>query len=80
MTREEMDLLITYMLATGDLDPDPAVNDGQFWEWYDSLRSDGSQVDGEGHYKAVLQAARMYRKAYDQGFNDGGVFMARELT
>ena len=53
MTNEEKDLLIAYLVDTGDIDPDGDV-EAQFLEWY-QVRD--QVVSGEAHYKAVLEAA-----------------------
>ena len=53
MTNEEKDLLIAYLVDTGDIDPDGDV-EAQFLEWY-QVRD--QVVSGEAHYKAVIEAA-----------------------
>ena len=63
MTNEEKDLLIAYLVDAGDIDPDDDV-EAQFLEWY-QVRD--QVVSGETHYKAVLDAARVRQRIYQEG-------------
>ena len=63
MTNEEKDLLIAYLIDTGDIDPDGDVA-GQFLDWYQVREGVGS---GETHYKAVLEAARVRARSFEEG-------------
>ena len=51
MTNEEKDLLIAYLVDSGELDPDGDV-EAEFLEWRQC--SEGA-VSGEVHYKAILE-------------------------
>lgn len=62
MTNEEKDLLIAYLIDTGDIDPDGDVA-GQFLDWYQVREGVGS---GETHYKAVLEAARVRARSFEE--------------
>ena len=62
MTNEEKDLLIAYPIDTGDIDPDGDVA-GQFLDWYQVREGVGS---GETHYKAVLEAARVRARSFEE--------------
>ena len=55
MTTEEKDLLITYLVDAGEIDPEGDV-EAQFLEW---RQVHEQVVSGEVHYKAILEAARM---------------------
>jgi hypothetical protein len=68
MTNEEKDLLIAYLVDTGDIDPDGDV-EAQFLEWY-QVRD--QVVSGEAHYKVVLEAARVRQRSYQRGYRTGG--------
>ena len=63
MTNEEKDLLIAYLVDSGDIDPDGDV-EAQFLEWY-QVRD--QMVSGETHYKAVLEAARVRKRSFKRG-------------
>ena len=63
MTNEEKDLLIAYLVDAGDIDPDGDV-EAQFLEWY-QVRD--QVMSGEVHYKAVLDAARVRERSYQEG-------------
>ena len=67
MTNEEKDLLIAYLIDTGDIDPDGDVA-GQFLDWYQVREGVGS---GETHYKAVLEAARVRARSFEEGRMSG---------
>ena len=67
MTNEEKDLLIAYLIDAGELDPEGDV-EAQFLGWYQVL---GSVVSGEVHYKAILDAARVRARAFDEGRRAG---------
>ena len=58
MTNEEKDLLIAYLVDSGEIDPDGDV-ETQFLEWY-QVRD--QTVSGEVHYKTVLDAARVRQR------------------
>ena len=62
MTNEEKDLLISYLVDAGDIDPDDV--EAQFLEWY-QVRD--QVVSGETHYKAVLDAARVRQRSLEEG-------------
>ena len=63
MTREEQELLTAYLVDAGDIDPEGDLEE-QFQDWY-QIR-EGS-VSGETHYKAILDAARVRRRSYEEG-------------
>ena len=63
MTQEEKDLLISYLVDAGELDPEGDV-EAQFDDWYQVRRG---QVSGETHYKAVLDAARIRQRVFEDG-------------
>ena len=63
MTNEEKNLLIAYLIDAGDLDPEGDM-EAQFEDWY-QVR--GSVVSGEVHYKAVLDAARIRKRVFEDG-------------
>ena len=67
MTNEEKDLLIAYLIDTGDIDSDGDVA-GQFLDWYQVREGVGS---GETHYKAVLEAARVRARSFEEGRMSG---------
>ncbi len=67
MTREEQELLMAYLVDAGDIDPEGDVEE-QFQDWY-QIR-EGS-VSGEIHYKAILDAARVRQRSYEEGRMDG---------
>ena len=54
MTNEEKDLLISYLVDAGDIDPEGDV-EAQFLDWY---RNREGVVPGETHYKAILKAGK----------------------
>ena len=66
MTNEEKDLLIAYLVDVAEIDPDSDV-EAQFLDWYQILEE---TVSGETHYKAVLDAARVRQRSYDEGRMD----------
>ena len=66
-TNEEKDLLIAYLIDAGDIDPDGDV-EAQFLDWY-QVRD--AQVSGETHYKALLQAARVRKRNFEEGRRAG---------
>ena len=63
MTNEEKDLLISYLVDAGDIDPEGDV-EAQFLDWY---RNREGVVPGEVHYKAILDAARVRERSYQRG-------------
>ena len=63
MTNEEQNLLIAYLIDAGDIDPDGDV-EAQFMDWYQVREG---VVPGEAHYKMVLQAARVRKRAFEEG-------------
>ena len=67
MTNEEKDLLIAYLVDVGDLNPNGDLED-QFMDWY-QVR--GETVSGEVHYKAVLDAARVRKRSFEEGRRAG---------
>ena len=67
MTNVEKDLLIAYLVDAGDIDPDGDV-EGQFLDWY---RVREGVVPGEVHYKAILDAARIMKRAFEEGRRTG---------
>ena len=68
MTNEEKDLLMAYLVDAGDIDPDGDV-EAQFLEW---CQVRDQVVSGEVHYKAVLEAARVRQRSYQEGRLAGG--------
>ena len=67
MTNEEKDLLIAYLVDVAEIDPDGDIEE-QFLEW---CQVRGETVSGEIHYKAVLDAARVRKRSYDEGRRAG---------
>ena len=67
MTNEEKDLLIAYLVDSGEFDPDGDV-EAQFLDWYQVREG---QVSGETHYKAILQAARVRTRSFEEGRKKG---------
>ena len=67
MTNEEKELLIAYLVDAGELDPEGDV-EAQFEDWY---RVRGEMGSGEGPYQAVLDAARIRKRAFDEGHRAG---------
>ena len=67
MTNEEKDLLIAYLIDVGELDPNGDL-EAQFLDWYQVRQG---QVSGEVHYKAVLEAARIRERAFEEGRRAG---------
>ena len=63
MTQEEEELLIAYLVDAGELGPGGDVEE-QFKDWY---RVRKGTVSGEVHYKAVLDAARIRKRAFEEG-------------
>ena len=63
MTQEEEELLITYLVDAGELDPEGDVEE-QFMDW---CRVRDGHVSGETHYKAVLEAARIRARIFEEG-------------
>ena len=63
MTNEEKTLLTAYLVDTGELDPDGDVED-QFEDWY-QVRA--RQVSGDTHYEAILDAARIRARSFEDG-------------
>ena len=63
MTNEEKDLLIAYLVDSGEIDPDGDV-EAQFLDWY---RNREGVVPGETHYKAILEAARDRKRSFEEG-------------
>ena len=59
MTNEEQELLIAYLVDTGEIFPDLDVDvEDQFLDWQ-------SVVSGETHYKAILDAARVRKRSLE---------------
>ena len=67
MTNEEKDLLISYLVDAGELDPDGDVED-QFMDWYQVREG---TVSGETHYKTILEAAQVRARSFDKGRRAG---------
>ncbi len=67
MTNEEKDLLIAYLVDVAEIDPEGDM-EAQFIDWY-QIRE--GTVSGETHYKAVLDAARVRQRSYEEGRMDG---------
>ena len=67
MTNEEKDLLIAYLIDVGEIDPNGDL-EAQFLDWYQVRQG---QVSGEVHYKAVLEAARIRERAFEEGRRAG---------
>ena len=67
MTNEEQDLLISYLVDAGDIDPEGDV-DEQFQDWYQVREG---VVSGETHYKAILKAARDRKRSFEEGRRAG---------
>ena len=67
MTNEEKDLLIAYLGNAGELDP-AGDAEAQFMDWY---RCREETVSGETHHKAVLEAARIRQRSFEEGRRAG---------
>ena len=68
MTNEEQDLLIAYLVDSGEIDPDGDV-EAQFLDWY---RNREGVVSGEMHYyKAILEATRDRKRSFEEGRRAG---------
>ena len=67
MTNEEKDLLIAYLVDASEIDPDGGI-EAQFLDWY-QIREE--TVSGEVHYKAILDAARGRKRAFEEGRKTG---------
>ena len=67
MTREEQELPIAYLVDAGELDAEGDVEE-QFEDWYQVRRS---VVSGEVHYKAIVDAARVKARAFEEGRRAG---------
>ena len=67
MTNEEKDLLIAYLVDASEIDPDGDI-EAQFLDWY-QIREE--TVSGEVHYKAILDAARVRKRAFEEGRRAG---------
>ena len=63
MTKKEKDLLIAFLIDTGDIDPNGDV-ENQFLDWYQCREG---QVSRETHYKAILDATRVRKRAFEEG-------------
>ena len=75
MTNEEKDLLIAYLVDAGELDPDGDLAE-QFLDWYQVREG---QVSGETHCKAILDAARVRKRSFEEGRRAGLAEGAAEL-
>ena len=75
MTNEEKDLLIDYLVDAGELDPEGDV-EAQFLDWH---RVRESVVPGEVHYKAILDAARVRKRSFEEGRPAGLAEVAAKL-
>ena len=67
MTQAEQALLIDYLVDAGELDPEGDLEE-QFLDWH-QVREE--TVSGETHYKAVLDAARVRKRAFEEGRRAG---------
>ena len=67
MTNEEQELLIAYLVDASDIYPEGDV-EAQFEDWYQVRKG---QVSGETHYKAILDAARVRKQAFEEGRRAG---------
>ena len=67
MTNEEKDLLIAYLVDTGDIDPDGDV-EAQFLEWY-QVRD---QVVRRGPLQGRPRGCRVRERSYPRGYRTGG--------
>ena len=63
MTNEEKELLVEYLVDAGEQDADGDV-EAQFMDWR-QVREE--TVSGETHYKALLQAARVMARSFEEG-------------
>ena len=72
MTNEEKTLLISYLVDAGEMDPAGDV-EAQFLDWYQVREG---QVSGETHYKAILDAARVSKRSFEEGRKDGRTALA----
>ena len=63
MTQEEEELLIDYLVDAGEIDPDGELEE-QFLDWYQAREK---TVSGEVHYKAVLDAAQIRKRSFEEG-------------
>jgi hypothetical protein len=67
MTNEEKELLVASLADAGDLDPDGGL-EAQFMDW---RRVREETVSGETHYKALLDAARVRKRSFEEGRRAG---------
>ena len=67
MTNEEKDLLIAYLVDASEIDPDGDV-EAQFLDWHQVREG---AVSGETHFKAVLDAALVRQRSYEEGRRAG---------
>ena len=67
MTNEEKSMLITYLGNAGEIDPDGDLEE-QFIDWY---RCREGTVSGEIYYRAVLEAARIRQRSFEEGRRAG---------
>ena len=75
MTPEEQELLIAYLVDASEIDPDANL-ELQFLDWYQVREG---TVSGEIHYKAVLDAARVRARAFEEGRRAGLAEAAAKL-
>ena len=57
--------MVEYLVDAGEQDPDGDV-EAQFMDWY-QVREEEETVPGETHYKALLQAARVMARSFEEG-------------
>ena len=67
MTNEEKELLVAYLADARELDPDGDM-EAQFMDW---RRVREETVSGETHYNALLQAARVMARSFEEGRRAG---------
>ena len=61
MTNEEKELLVAYLIDAGEIDGDSVDIEDQFLDWYHAREQ---TVSGESYYKALLEAGRIRKRAF----------------
>ena len=75
MTNGEKSLLIAYLVDAGEIDSD-GDQEAQFMDWH---RCREDTVSGEVHYRAILGAARVRKRSFDEGWKAGFAEAAAKL-
>ena len=75
MTNEEKDLLIAYLVDAGEIDAEGDM-ETQVLEWHQVREQ---VVSGEVHYKAILEAAGVRQRSFEDGRKAGLAEAAAKL-